>query len=215
MNKTQSLTLSALLFLLLASADAHADTILFANMTHSQETVRGTFVTSTMPPLPRPESFGTATFVLNDARTMLTFSATIFNIDVTGSQTPNDMNDNLVAAHIHVGAPPGMNAPVRWGFFGTPDNDNNPDNLIIIPFLNGVGGTISSTWDLPEGNGGTTLTAQLPGILGGSHTLTFTLFSSAAVKFAVRSQPCPNLRRLSCSAPELSASARRFGVGAR
>ncbi len=99
---------------------------------------------------------------------MLTFSATIFNIDVTGSQTPNDMNDNLVAAHIHVGAPPGMNAPVRWGFFGTPDNDNNPDNLIIIPFLNGVGGTISSTWDLPEGNGGTTLTAQLPGILGGA-----------------------------------------------
>jgi hypothetical protein len=30
----------------------------------------------------------------------LTFTATIFNIDFTGRQTA-DMNDNLVAAHIH------------------------------------------------------------------------------------------------------------------
>ena len=35
----------------------------------------------------------------------LAFTATIFNIDVTGTQTP-DPFDNLLAAHIHVGAPP-------------------------------------------------------------------------------------------------------------
>src|SRR5205807_1279090 len=50
----------------------------------------------------RPASFGTATFDLNNAMTAMTFTATIFNIDITGSQTA-DVNDNLVAAHIHAG----------------------------------------------------------------------------------------------------------------
>jgi hypothetical protein len=102
----------------------------------------------------------------------MTMFATIFNIDVTGSQT-TDANDNLGAAHIHAGpgvSLPGVtpitNGPVVWGFFGAPDNDNNPDNLVVTPFVNGVGGTFSSTWDMPEGNSGTTLTAQLPFILG-------------------------------------------------
>src|SRR5215217_6018168 len=52
--------------------------------------------------VPRPGSFGSASFVINDAMTSMTFTATIFNIDVTGTQTP-DTNDNLSAAHIHAG----------------------------------------------------------------------------------------------------------------
>src|SRR5436190_626484 len=50
----------------------------------------------------RPASFGTATFSMNPAQTQMTFTATISNLDFTGSQTV-DVNDNLVAAHIHAG----------------------------------------------------------------------------------------------------------------
>jgi hypothetical protein len=113
-----------------------------------------------------------ATFVLNDTQTSMTMNATIYNIDVTGSQTA-DTFDNLVAAHIHVGAAPGSNAPVRWGFFGSPDNDTNPDQLVVTPFATGVGGTFTSIWDVPEGNGGTDLADNLPGILGGLSYINF------------------------------------------
>lgn len=165
------LALVALGGLVLPASPAHAAIEFFANLTHDQETVQGTFLTSTGAP--RPLSFGTATFLLNDAQTALTMTATIFNIDINGTQTPNDTNDNLTAAHIHVGAPPGANAPVRWGFFGAPDNDNNPDQLVVTPFLNGVGGTFTGVWDLPEGNAGTTLTTNLPGILAGQSYINF------------------------------------------
>jgi hypothetical protein len=162
--------LLAFLVTLLASTSGHAGTIFWATLTHDQETTKGALTTSTGDP--RPLSFGSATFTLNDAETELAFTATIFYIDVTGSQTP-DTFDNLVAAHIHVGALPGANAPVRWGFFGAPDNDSNPDNLVITPFATGVGGTFSSIWNQPEGNGGTTLTAQLPAIRAGLAYINF------------------------------------------
>lgn len=105
--------------------------------------------------------------------TSLTFSATIFNIDFTGSQTA-DVNDNLTTAHIHASptVTPTTNAPVVWGFFGAPFNDNNPNDLVLTPFATGVGGTISGKWDLLEGNG-TTLTAQLPNILSGHSYINF------------------------------------------
>src|SRR6185295_18741408 len=76
----------------------------------------------------RPASFGTASFFINDAMTSMTFTATIFNIDFTGSQTA-DTNDNLTAAHIHASATvtPTTNAGVVWGFFGAPFNDNAPN----------------------------------------------------------------------------------------
>jgi hypothetical protein len=156
-------SLLALLVTVVASTAGRAGTIFTATLTHDQEATQGALTTSTGDP--RPLSFGSATFTLNDAETELAFTATIFNIDVTGTQTP-DSFDNLVTAHIHVGALPGANAPVRWGFFGAPDNDNNPDNLVITPFTTGVGGTFSSTWNLAEGNA-TTLTAQLPDIRAG------------------------------------------------
>lgn len=160
----------ALLATLLAGASARAEMLFTADLTHDQETTQGTLVTSSGDP--RPLSFGSATFTLNDAETELTFTATIFDIDVTGTQTP-DTFDNLVAAHIHVGAPRGTNAPVRWGFFGSPDNDNNPDNLVITPFATGVGGTFTSVWNLEEGNAGTTLTTNLPAIKAGLSYINF------------------------------------------
>ena len=96
---------------------------------------------------PRPASFGTASFVLNDAMTEMTFTATIFNIDFTGSRTP-DTNDNLTLAHIHAGplVMPGVNGSVVWGFFGMPFNDNMPNDIVNTPFTTGVGGTISGKW---------------------------------------------------------------------
>lgn len=154
----------------LFAGNAKAELIFTATLTHDQETVQGNLTTSTGEP--RPQSFGEATFVLNDAQTSLTMNATIFNIDVTGTQTA-DPFDDLLAAHIHAPAPPGSNAGVRWGFFGTPDNDNNPDNLVVSPFASDVGGTFFSIWDLPEGNADTTLADNLPSILAGLSYINF------------------------------------------
>jgi hypothetical protein len=157
-------------FLLVASSGASAATLLYANLTTSQETgVPRVPTTSTGDPRPTP--YGFATLELNDAQTALMMSVTIFNIDVTGGQT-TDTFDNLGAAHIHAPAPPGASTGVKWGFFGTPDNDNNPDNLLLTPFASGVGGTFTSIWNQPEGNA-TTLTAQIPDILAGLSYLNF------------------------------------------
>jgi len=159
--------------LTLAASTASASTILFATLTHDQETPPGgTTPPTTSTGAPRPLAYGTAIFELNDAQTELSMIATIYDIDVTGSQT-TDTFDDLVAAHIHVGAPPGVNAPVRWGFFGAPDNDINPDNLLVVPFATGVGGVFTGIWNQPEGNGGTTLTTNLPDILAGLSYLNF------------------------------------------
>lgn len=100
--------------------------------------------------------------VLNDDQTELSFSGEIFNIDFTGMQTPDIAGDNLVAAHIHAGpaVSPTTNGPVVFGFFGTPFNDNNPDDVVITPFASGVGGLFSARWNLGEGSN-TTLAAQL------------------------------------------------------
>jgi hypothetical protein len=120
---------------------------------------------------PRPASFGTATFTLNTdtpGAPFMTFSATVFNIDFTGTQTPFP-NDNLIAAHIHAAQNLSATgtAPVVWGFFGMPFNDtlnNDPAHVLSLndctPFATGVGGTCSGTWDAPEGNG-----TNLPAVL--------------------------------------------------
>ena len=121
----------------------------------------------------RPASSGTARFQFNDAQTAMTFTATISNIDVTTSQTA-DTNDNLVAAHIHAGpsVAPGVNGPVVWGFFGSPFNDNNPNDQVFFPTAGGVGGTFRGKWDAPEGNG-TTLAAQLTNLREGRAYINF------------------------------------------
>jgi len=150
---------------------ALADTILLATLTNAAENPPTTPTTSTGAA--RPASFGTAIFTLNDAMTELRFTASVVNIDFTGSQTA-DTNDNLIAAHIHAAATvtPTTNAPVVWGFFGNPFNDNSPNDVVFQPFPMGVGGMISGKWDLNEGNG-TTLAAQLPNILSGHAYINF------------------------------------------
>ena len=177
---------------LFACTSAYADTILFANLTNSQEVPPAT-PTTTSTGSPRPASFGTATFVLNSAQTAMTFSATVFNIDFTGSQTA-DANDNLVAAHIHAGptVAPGVNGPVVWGFFGTPFNDNNPNDVVMTPFATGIGGTISGKWDTLEGNN-TTLAAQLPNILSGHSYINFhtVQFGGGEIRGAINAVPEP------------------------
>ncbi len=143
------------------------------NMTNAQE----------IPPVnptatgggPRPASFGTATLTFNAAQTSMTLRTTVNNIDITGSQTPGEANDNLTAAHIHASAAPAdppVNRGVVWGFFGAPFNDNNPNDQVVIPFTTGVGGQINGKWDAPEGNG-TTLAAQLSNLREGRAYVNF------------------------------------------
>ena len=71
----------------------------------------------------------------------MTFTATVFNIDFTGSQT-TDTNDNLTAAHIHAGptVTPTTNGGVVWGFIGAPFNDNNPNDMVVTPFATRIVG---------------------------------------------------------------------------
>lgn len=168
--------------------DAGAVTVLTANLTNGQETPLPTLTTAGGEP--RPVSFGTATFTLNDASTALSFSATINNIDVTGSQTA-DANDNLVNAHIHASATGGTPTfPVVWGFFGAPDNDIAPSDLVVTPFSSGVGGTFTSTWDLNEGNN-TTLTAQIPNLLAGRSYINFHTVQNAPGEIRGQLLPIP------------------------
>lgn len=142
---------------------AQAVTVFTATMTNGQEVPPVTPTLATGGP--RPVSFGNATFTLNDAQTALSFEGTVFNIDFTGTQT-TDPNDNLTAAHLHASATsvPGVNGGVVFGFFGTPFNDNNPNDVVITPFASGVGGTFSAIWNAPEGNN-TVLAAQLVNLL--------------------------------------------------
>jgi glucose/arabinose dehydrogenase len=114
---------------------------------------------------------GYAAFFLNREGTALRFIVTVAGLDFTGTQTA-DPSDDLLAAHIHAPALRGTNAPVRFGFFGQPFNDTNPNDVVVTPFANGVGGTVFSKWDRDEGNN-TTLTAQLPNILAGLSYINF------------------------------------------
>jgi len=90
--KKLSIPLILAVVLLAVPHRANAVTMFTATVTGSQE----------VPPNPSTAS-GLATFVLNDAMTALTFSATIFGLDFAGSRTPNPL-DNLIAAHIHAPA---------------------------------------------------------------------------------------------------------------
>lgn len=159
------------LAVLLAGVSASAQTSLSASITNGQENPPTNPTLSTGGA--RPVSFGTATFAIDSTNTSIRFTATINNIDITGTQTA-DPNDNLTAAHIHASptVTPATNGGVVWGFFGSPLNDNNPRDVVITPFASGAGGTISGKWDAPEGNN-TTLAAQLPNILAGRAYINF------------------------------------------
>jgi hypothetical protein len=178
MHPLRTTLLASLVALGACSGGRAASIVITANITTDQEVPStANKLTDSSTGAVRPTPFGTATFTLDTTTPSLTFTATIFNIDVTGLQTPNDTNDNLVAAHIHAGPTvvPGTNGPVVWGFFGSPFNDNNPDDSPpghVTPFATGVGGTFTGKWDAPEGNG-TTLTAQLDNLLAGHAYINF------------------------------------------
>ena len=184
--------LAAALSIFTVNTTARADTFLHANLNNASE--NPPTVPTTSLGAPRPASFGTADFVLNTAMTAMTFTATIFNIDFTGSQT-TDTFDNLLNAHIHAGplVTPTTNGPVVWGFFGAPFNDNNPNDVVITPFATGVGGTISGKWDAPEGNA-TTLTAQLDNILNNRSYINFhtTQFTGGEIRGNILVVPEPS-----------------------
>ncbi|MCR0984511.1 CHRD domain-containing protein [Roseomonas populi] len=181
--------LAALPLTLLLAGQAHAGLLFSATLTNSQE-VPPTVPTTTTG-APRPTSFGTATLELNDAQTALTMQMSVSNIDFTGSQT-TDVNDNLTVAHIHAAAPPGATAGVVWGFIGTPFNDTNPTDTIVTALVNGVGGTVTTKWDLTEGNN-TTLAAQLPNILAGLAYINFhtVQFASGEIRGQIVRVPEP------------------------
>ena len=197
----------ALLAALLLSSGAHASTTLNATMTNNQE--NPPVVPTTATGAPRPASFGTATFVINDAMTAMSFQAVVNNIDFTGLQTL-DVNDNLTAAHIHAPAPPGSNTGVVFGFFGSPFNDNNPNDVVFSPFATGVGGTISAKWDAPEGNN-TTFAAQLGNILAGLSYINFhtTQFAGGEIRGQILPVPEPETYALMLAGLAVVASVAR------
>jgi hypothetical protein len=190
LSAATALVLAALLLTTLSGV-AHADTLFFANITTSQENPPTNPTLTTGEPRPMP--FGVATFTLNDAMTSLTFTAVVFNLDFTGSQTP-DTNDNLIAAHIHAGplVTPLTNGGVVWGFFGTPFNETNPNDNVVTPFGFGVGGMVSGKWDLAEGNN-TTLGAQIPNIIAGRSYINFhtNQFQGGEIRGAILQVPEP------------------------
>ena len=71
--------------LLFAAGRGDASILFTANLNNASE--NPPTVPTTTGGQPRPASFGTATFEMDDAMTFMSFTATIFNIDVTGSQT--------------------------------------------------------------------------------------------------------------------------------
>ena|SRR5437870_13834276 len=83
-------------FMFMAAGKANALTIFTANITTSQEEPTTTNLLTTSTGASTPESFGTATLVLNEDIMSGLIFAPIFNIDFMSSQTP-DANGNLVA----------------------------------------------------------------------------------------------------------------------
>ena len=180
-NRISSLSMLVVLAIAGMETGANASTLFIANLTGAQETTpTGSSAT------------GVGAFTLNDAQTALTYSITVNGLDFTGSQTALT-GDNLVAAHIHAPALLGANAGVVFGFFGAPFNDNNPNDVVTTPFTSGVGGTISGKWDLLEGNGTTTLAAQLPNLLAGLAYVNFhtSAFPAGEIRGQIPPAPIP------------------------
>jgi hypothetical protein len=124
----------------------------------------------------------------------LSFTATILGLDLNGQQTPNDANDNLLNAHIHISDDPNFMPPasasVRWGFFGSPDNETAPDDLVVTLASTGAGGTISGKWDATEGNN-TTLAPWVDDILAGRAYINFhtTQYPGGEIRGAIVPEP--------------------------
>jgi len=182
--------------ILVIGSTTSAQITLTADLTNAQEGEVGTppapVTPTTTTGQPRSSS-GQATFVISPTMDSITFTATVTGIDFTGTQSA-DANDNLAAAHIHISDSPTFTPPatagVRWGFFGSPFNDNNPNDQVVTPLASGVGGTISGKWDAPEGNN-TTLAPWIDDILAGRAYINFhtTQYPGGEIRGAIVPEP--------------------------
>ena len=115
--------------LILCVASAHAATIFVADMNGVNE----------VPPNASTNT-GTATFVLNDAETELSYNivTSFFDLADLGQPGANDIS----GLHLH-NAAPGSNGPVVFGIFG-PNQDLNDRSVTID-----IDGTVSfsGVWD--------------------------------------------------------------------
>ncbi len=167
MKYLQSLCLAAAMALGLVQT-AGAVTIFSASLTEAQEVA---------PPTPLGAS-GTATLVLNDLMTRLEMNIQLFGLDLDGTQTATT-DDNVVAMHIHA-APAGVNGGVVFGLI-SPNSDLNGDLMI-----DAAAGTISSAWDVGEGNAGTDLALQLGNLF--SRGLYFNIHTPVSPAGQIRGQ---------------------------
>src|SRR5688572_21076010 len=87
------------LVLLMPVSSAHAAVIHLAAVLNGAQEV----------PPNASTAIGFGTFFLDDAALTMTYDITVYGLDFTGTQTSSTL-DNLVAAHIHAPAPPGVNA---------------------------------------------------------------------------------------------------------
>jgi hypothetical protein len=201
---------------LLLSVSVQGRMNLTANITNDQEPSVGTppapVTPTTSTGAPR-QSSGTAAFTLSPTMDSLTFTATVLGLDLTGQQTPNDPNDDLLNAHIHISDDPNFtppaNAGVRWGFFGNPFNETAPNDQVVTPLAGGVGGTISGKWDATEGNN-TTLAPWIDDILAGRAYINFhtTQYPGGEIRGAIIPEPS-SIALVACGLAALSVLARR------
>jgi len=89
-------------------------------------------------------ALGMATLTLNQAQDALTYSITLFALDLDGLQTPLDIDDDVTGLHFHA-APAGINGGVVFGLIA-PNHDL--DDLVIDP----VAGTLDGVWENTDTN---------------------------------------------------------------
>jgi hypothetical protein len=172
--KTSNLVKLLLVAMLLGAGSARADFFFQATLTNTQET-------PVTPPFQGTAGF--ATFVLNTARTQLTYFLDTTGLDfrainpATGISTGGpiggdpDPNDNAIRIHIHA-APLGVAGGIVFGQVDLPTNAGpcpcppatdtvNDEDDLQVDIANGI---IRGVWDATEGanaNPANFLTAQL------------------------------------------------------
>lgn len=97
---------------------------------------------------------GSASLSLNAAQDRLTYTIKLTGLDLDGTITPEDADDDVVALHFHV-APPGTNGAVVFGQI-SPNDD--ADDLVI----NAAAGTLTGAW---ENSDAKPLSGQLANLL--------------------------------------------------
>jgi hypothetical protein len=211
--------------LLLATGTARADLFFRANLTNDQEPPIGS-----IPPQSPPSS-GVAFFVLNDARTSLSYFLDTTGLDfsridpATGISNPLPVgdparNDDALRIHIHQQVA-GQNGGIVFGMVESSlqpnfqNTLNDPDDLVV----NIANGIISGAWDGNEGNG-TTLTAQLPflftqGLYINVHTSDFAGGEIRGQIFQVFVPEPGSLALVACALGAICLVVRRKAVNAR